>query len=197
MARRGPFAKIGPPLRPADGPDRAALWQGAADGTIATVGSDHAPRAPRAKQPGWRSIFVDPEGRPVPFGAPSVETLGPRLYSEGVVQRGRSPTWLARVRAENSARIVGLSPRKGAIRVGADADLLLSDPAATGVIRAADHRRVAGSTRDESWAVRGRPRMTLLRGQVLLEDGRLRQAPDSGRDLVRSGPVPPLGGAGA
>jgi dihydropyrimidinase len=196
MARWGPFAKIGPPLRPVDGPDRAALWQGSADGTIATIGSDHAPRAPAAKEAGWQNIFVDPAGKPIPFGAPSIETLVPLLYSEGVVKRGLPLTWLARVLAENPARIFGLAPRKGAIRVGVDADLLLIDPDARGVIRGADHRGIAGYTLYEGWAVTGRPWMTFLRGQVLLRDGRLEQSPGYGRYLARGAPAPPLGGGG-
>jgi dihydropyrimidinase len=193
MARWGPFAKIGPPLRPADGPDRAALWQGTADGAIATIGSDHAARAPALKEPGWQNIFVDAAGEPIPFGAPALETLVPLLYSEGVVRRGLPATWLARVLAENPARIFGLYPRKGAIRVGADADLLLLDPSAESVIRAADQRSIGGYTLYEGWAVRGRPWMSFLRGQVLLEGGRLHQAPGYGRYLARGGPVPPLG----
>jgi dihydropyrimidinase len=196
MARWGPFAKIGPPLRRAAGPDRAALWQGTRDGAIATIGSDHAPRAPRFKEPGWQNVFVEPDGTPIPFGAPSVETLVPLLYSEGVVRRGLPPTWLARVLAENPARIFGLYPRKGAIRVDADADLLLIDPAAEGVIRAADQRSIAGYTLYEGWAVRGRPWMTFLRGQVLLEDGELRQRAGDGSYLARGGPVAPIGGTG-
>ena len=62
----------------------------------------------------------------------------------------------------------GLYPRKGAIRVGADADLLIIDPAPEGTIRVADHRGIAGWTLYEGWAVRGRPWMTLLRGEPLL-----------------------------
>ena len=60
MQRLGPFAKIGPPLRPADGPDRAALWAGSEAGFISTVASDHSPRVPAAKEPGRKNIFVDP-----------------------------------------------------------------------------------------------------------------------------------------
>jgi dihydroorotase-like cyclic amidohydrolase len=139
MARWGPFAKIGPPLRPAGGPDREALWVGSAHGAIATIGSDHAPRVSAAKEPGWRNIFVDPAGQSIPFGAPSIETLVPLVYSEGVVKRGLGLPWMARVLAENPARIFGLWPQKGAIQVGADADLLIIDPGAVGTIRAADH----------------------------------------------------------
>ncbi len=128
MERWGPFAKIGPPLRPADGPDRAALWAGSEAGYIATVASDHSPRVPAAKEPGRKNIFVDQEGRPIPFGAPSLETLVPLMYNEGVVNRGLPISWMARVMAENPARIFGLYPRKGVIRVGADADLTIWDP---------------------------------------------------------------------
>jgi dihydropyrimidinase len=198
MVRWGPFAKIGPPLRRADGPDREALWAGSAQGVIATVGSDHAPRVPAAKEPGWQNIFVDAAGRPIPFGAPSIETLVPLVYSEGVVRRGLGLPWLARVLAENPARIFGLWPRKGAIQVGADADLLLIDPDADREIRAADHHGIAGYTLYEGWRVRGRPWLTLLRGEVLLDarDGtpRLAQAPGFGRYLPRTGPRPPVTG---
>jgi dihydropyrimidinase len=195
MERWGPLAKIGPPLRPAGGPDREALWAGSAGGHIATVGSDHSARAKKFKEGGWQNIFVDPEGKPIPFGAPSVETLVPLVYSEGVVKRGLPLTWMARVLGENPARIFGLYPRKGAIRVGADADLTIIDPAAEGVITVADHRGMAGWTLYEGWPLRGRPWTTLLRGHVLLREGRLEQSPGSGRYLARGGPRPPLGGA--
>jgi dihydropyrimidinase len=195
MERWGPLAKIGPPLRPAGGPDREALWAGSAGGHIATVGSDHSARAKKFKEAGWQNIFVDPEGKPIPFGAPSVETLVPLVYSEGVVKRGLPLTWMARVLGENPARIFGLYPRKGAIRVGSDADLTIIDPAAEGVITVADHRGMAGWTLYEGWPLRGRPWTTLQRGRVLLHEGRLEQPPGSGRYLARGGPLPPLAGA--
>jgi dihydropyrimidinase len=195
MERWGPLAKIGPPLRPADGPDRDALWRGTEQGYIATVASDHSPRARHVKEPGWKNIFVDPSGAPIPFGSPSVETLVPLVYSEGVVNRGLPLTWMARVVAENPARIFGLYPRKGTIRVGSDADLLIWDPDWSGTITVADHKGMAGWTLYEGWKVTGRPWMTLLRGQVLLDRGRLVQPPGSGRYLARGGPMPPIAGA--
>jgi len=196
MERLGPFAKIGPPLRPADGPDRAALWAGTEAGYIATVASDHSPRVPAAKEPGRRNIFVDGEGKPIPFGAPSLETLVPLMYSEGVAKRGLPVSWLARVLAENPARIFGLYPRKGVIRVGSDADLTIWDPASTGSIERARHLGIAGFTPYEGWTVRGRPWMTLLRGQVVLNsEGVLEQKPGYGRYLARTSPLPPLAGA--
>jgi len=195
METWGPFAKIGPPLRPDGGPDREALWDGSVSGHIASVASDHSPRRKPLKEPGWKNIFVDGEGKPVPFGSPSVETLVPLMWSEGVVKRGLPPTWMARVLAENPARIFGLSPRKGAIRVGADADLTLIDPDAETTIRVADHHGIAGWTLYEGWKARGRPWMTVQRGRVLLNQGRLEQHPGAGQYLARTGPLPPLGGA--
>ncbi len=196
MERWGPFAKIGPPLRPADGPDRTALWAGSEQGVIATVASDHSPRAPSAKAPGWTNIFVDGQGRPIPFGSPSLETLVPLVYSEGVVARGLPITWMARVLAENPARIFGLYPRKGAIRIGADADLTIWDPEPEWTITSALHLGVAGFTPYEGWKVRGRAWMTLLRGEVVLApSGEVEQKPGFGRYLPRTGPLAPLGGA--
>ncbi|MGH7392519.1 MAG: amidohydrolase family protein [Candidatus Rokuibacteriota bacterium] len=196
MARWGPFAKIGPPLRPAHGPDRAALWAGVEQGFIANVASDHSPRVPAAKEPGRRNIFVDEQGRPIPFGAPSLETLVPLVWSEGVGKRGLPPTWMARVMAENPARIFGLWPRKGAIRVGADADLTIWDPEPEWTIDKSQHLGIAGFTPYQGWTVRGRPWMTLLRGQTLLNPrGEVEQKPGHGRYLPRTGPTPPLAGA--
>ena len=196
MERWGPFAKIGPPLRPAGGPDGNALWGGVEHGHIATVASDHSPRVPAAKEPGRKNIFVDPQGRPIPFGAPSLETLVPLMWSEGVARRGLPPTWMARVMAENPARIFGLYPRKGAIRVGSDADLTIWDPEPEWTIDKAQHLGIAGFTPYEGWTVRGRPWTTLVRGQVMLSSsGELEQKPGFGRFLARGGPQPPLGGS--
>jgi dihydropyrimidinase len=192
MERWGPLAKIGPPLRPAAGPDREALWAGLAQGPIAAVASDHSPRARALKEPGWKNIFHDEKGNVIPFGSPGLETLVPLVYSEGVVKRGLPLTWMARVLSENPARMFGLHPRKGAIRAGADADLLIWDPAGEGTIRVADHRGMAGWTLYENFETHGRPWMTLLRGHVLLEGGKLHQPPGFGQYLHRSRPLPPL-----
>ena len=193
MARLGPFAKIGPPLRPAAGPDREAMWAGSAGGFIHTVASDHAPRPPKFKEPGRTNIFVDAQGKPIPFGAPSLETLAPLMYSEGVAGRGLPLSWLARVMSENPARIFGLFPRKGAIRVGADADLTIWDPAAEWTIEQRQHLSVAGYTPYEGWRVRGRPWMTLVRGHVVLNpDGELEQKPGFGEFLPEEPPVNPV-----
>jgi dihydropyrimidinase len=192
MERWGPLAKIGPPLRPAAGGDHAALWAGLAQGPISAVASDHSPRPKAMKEAGWKNIFNDEKGNVIPFGSPGLETLVPLVYSEGVVKRGLPLTWMARVLAENPARMFGLSPRKGAIRPGADADLLIWDPTGEGTITVKDHHGIAGWTLYEGYKTHGRPWMTLLRGETLLENGQLRQKPGFGHYLHRGAPQPPL-----
>ncbi|MDE2779711.1 MAG: amidohydrolase family protein [Chloroflexota bacterium] len=194
MAKYGPLAKIGPPLRPADGPDQDALWRGLEQGHISITASDHAPYPQELKQVGWDNIFVDVNGASVPFGSPGVETLVPLMYSEGVVKRGLPIWWLARVMSENPARIFGLYPRKGVIQVGSDADLLILDPGSDRIITSRDHRSNAGYTLFEGWQVQGRPHMTLLRGEVLLNQGELEQQPGYGSFLESGSPRSPLGG---
>ncbi len=195
MERLGPFAKIGPPLRPAAGPDREALWEGLERGQVSTLASDHSPRVPAAKEPGWKNIFVDAEGKPIPFGAPSLETLVALVYSEGVAKRHLPMTWMARVLSENPARIFGLYPRKGVIRVGADADLTIWDPEPEGTIERTQHLGIAGFTPYEGWPVRGRPWMTLVRGRTVLgPDGAIEQKPGFGHYLSRGGPQAPIAG---
>ncbi len=194
MASYGPLAKIGPPLPPEDGQDRDALWRGLEQGQVSIVSSDHAPHPKELKEPGWDNIFVDSEGRSVPFGSPGVETIVPLMYSEGVVKRGLPIWWLARTMSENPARIFGLYPRKGVIQVGSDADLLILDPKGDRVITANDHLSNAGYTLFEGWQVNGRPCMTMLRGKVLLNEGVLEQQPGYGRFLESGEPRSPLGG---
>ena len=194
MAKVGPLAKIGPPLRPEDGPDRDALWSGLEQGHTSIVASDHSPHPQELKQVGWDNIFVTDEGASVPFGSPGLETIVSLMYSEGVVKRGLPIWWLARVMSENPARIFGLFPRKGVIQVGSDADLLILDPQGDRIITAKDHQSNAGYTLFEGWEVKGRPWMTLLRGKVLLNDGVLEQAPGVGQFVESGSPRSPMGG---
>jgi dihydropyrimidinase len=187
MEAWGPLAKIGPPLRPVGGGDGDALWGGSREGYIATVASDHSPRRKELKEPGWKNIFVDGDGKPIPFGSPSIETLLPLMWSEGVVRRGLPVTWLARVMAENPARIFGLYPRKGAIAVGSDADIALWDPGHRRTIDGARMQSLSGYSVYDGWQVQGWPRFVVRRGQLVLADGEITARPGEGEWLRRNG----------
>ncbi|MBI4280456.1 MAG: dihydropyrimidinase [Armatimonadetes bacterium] len=182
MARFGSLAKIAPPLRAVA--DRHALWQGLTRGDLSTVGSDHSPYRRTAKEAS-ADIFE------VPFGAPGTETLLPVLYSEGVLRRGLSPAWLARVISENPARVFGLYPRKGIIAPGADADLVILDPSVRWTVRAADLHSVSDYTLFEGMALLGRPVDSWVRGQRVLRGGEFIAEPGQGRYVACAAPGAP------
>lgn len=192
MTRIGPRAKIGPPLRtPAQ---VEGMWRGISEGRIPIVASDHAPHAPELKEPGWKNIFSNDAGAPIPFGAPSAETIVPLMYAEGVVKRGLPPWWLARVMAENPARMFGLYPRKGVIAVGADADFTVIDPAATTTFAAERMHSRTGYTPYEGWTLPGAPVLTMVRGQVVLERGTVKQERGFGAYIPAGQLLPPVYG---
>lgn len=193
MARIGPYAKIGPPLR--SDAEREGLWHGILRGEIPILGSDHSTTPREKKEPGWRNIFFNDSGEPIPFGAPSGETMVPLLYSEGVVKRGLPIWWLARVLGENPARVFGMYPRKGVIAVGSDADFTVIDPGGrTQFLGARMHSR-AGYTPYEGWELSGALVLTMLRGQVLVQNGGLQQSPGFGCFVPAAPPIAPIYGS--
>jgi dihydropyrimidinase len=108
-------------------------------------------------------------------------TMIPMLYSEGVLKNRLTMEQLVAVVAENPARIFGLYPRKGAIAVGADADLCILDPALTRPVSARAAHSAADFDVFEGWKVTGWPVQTVLRGQVAYADGKVAAKPGSGR----------------
>lgn len=180
MARQKGLAKIAPPLR--WDRDREALWAGLAQGVVQTLGSDHAPFLVADKLVGERDIFQ------AGFGMPGVETMMPLVLGESLRAGRLTLPQLAAAASENAAKLFGLYPQKGAIRTGADADLLVVDPDSEWTISARDLHSRAGYTCFEGWRVKGRITMSFLRGRPLLRDGRLCQSPGYGRFLKR-GPM--------
>ena len=154
---------VGPPLRPAS--DVEALWDAIADGTIDTVGSDHS----HLRNPLERAqpSFVD-----APMGLPGVELRMPLMLSEGL-RRGVPIVRLAEVLAAGPARAFGLYPRKGALAVGSDADIVVWDPRGGGPIAADDLHDGLGHTPYEGLRVDGAMRLTAVAGKVVVREGEL------------------------
>jgi dihydropyrimidinase len=174
MREFGGLAKIGPPLRTAR--DCEALWEGIANGTIQTIGSDHVPK----KTPADRDIPLLEAG----FGAPSIETSLAVIYDAGVASGRISIERLVQIMSENPAKVFGLYPRKGAIRTGSDADMILWNPAARRRLGAASEHTRAGYSLYEGREVSGAPTAVISRGQVMVEDNQLVGEHHRGRFLA-------------
>jgi dihydroorotase len=172
--RLGSVLKMYPPVRtPAD---RAALREALRAGEIVRVGTDHAPHTDDEKV-----------GRPLETalaGSPGVETL---YVSCLELARGQGDVAAAaRWVAESPARALRLYPRKGVIEPGADADLVLVDPAADTLVEAdAMHSRQRHGVLDGrrfGFAIRA----VYSRGELIARDGDVVGRPGRGR-LVRPG----------
>ena len=148
--------------------DLEGLWQGLRDGWVSTLGSDHIPM----KTIGGTDIW-ETEG-----GVPGSGTILPVLLSEGVNKGRITLEKVAAVCSENTARVFGL-PQKGRIAVGADADLVLVDlNKRVTVTPEVLHTDV---TLFDGWEMTGWPVVTVLRGNVVFEDGEVRGQHGVGR----------------
>jgi dihydroorotase (multifunctional complex type) len=165
----GLLGKVNPPLREAA--DGAALWEGLRDGTVDAVGSDHAGVTRALKGP---TIW---QGAP---GFAGTATLLPILLN-AVHEKRCSLVDVAMATAYGPARCFNLLPRKGTLMVGSDADLAIVD---------LDHirrptpeylRSSADYTVYEGCELRGWPVLTMVRGEVHMQDGELVGQPGWGR----------------
>ncbi len=177
LREQGPWAKCAPPLRPAENTER--MWDYVIDGTIDTIGSDHAPFTHEEKAAAQDDIWQAPNG------LTGIQTMLPLLIDAGVHGHGLSLNRLAEVTSTRAAQIFGLYPRKGVIAVGSDADLTLVDLDAEWTIRGADLLHKAKWTPYEGRTVRGRVDMTIVRGTTVYADGALRVAPGFGQFVGR------------
>jgi len=107
------------------------------------------------------------------------------VYTQGVVNRGFSLERFVNLTSANAARILGMFPRKGAIAPGSDADIAIVDPSVKKTLRKEDLHETDYSPW-EGWAIDGWPTMTILRGKVGVEDGRLNAEPTGGQRLHRA-----------
>jgi dihydropyrimidinase len=146
--------------------DRAALRQALLDGTISTVGTDHIATSREVRLHG-KTITTACGGHN------GIETRLPVVYTRFVAERGMPLTRFAEVIATNPARILGLYPRKGVIRPGSDADLVLLDPGDNRVISASGLHGDSDYSIWDGFRCAAYPVMTILRGKVVVEDGRL------------------------
>ena len=141
-------------------------------GEVDVISTDHAPST--LQQKFGKDIWE------CPFGLPGVETTLTMLLH--AVNQGKiSLEHVARFYSETPARLLGLFPRKGAIRIGSDADLVLVDMQQEHTLSNAKILSKAGWTPFDGLSVKGRPTMTLLRGAIVAQDGKVTAQPGMGR----------------
>jgi len=158
---RGVQGKVNPPLRSKEHID--ALWQRVTDGTIDVMGSDHCPYTKAAK------------GSEL-WGARPGITCGsamilPTMLGEGVRHRGLSLQDVVRLTSYNAARLLGVYPRKGALEIGSDADMVIVDPDREVHVNLGALHSVADFSPYEGYLAHGWADMTIAGGDIVYDKG--------------------------
>ena len=152
-----------PPIRKKA--DQDALWDGLREGRVNTVSTDHCSFTTQQKLAGQGDFTT------IPGGLPGVETRGEVVYTTGVAAGRIDLPTFCRALSENPARLYGLYPRKGCIAPGADADIVVYDPAADHPPRAADMVSRCDYTPFEGFRTSGSIAAVYLRGAPAVEHG--------------------------
>ncbi|MCT9933581.1 dihydroorotase family protein [Planotetraspora sp. A-T 1434] len=166
VARLGARARLSPAIRSVR--DRERLWDAVWQGQAATIGSDHAPH-------GIDEKLRDPADAPP--GLPGVQELLPAVFTGMTARRpdadpGVLLQLIARLCADNPARLFGLSARKGRIAPGLDADLVVFDAEERWTFGPVEPRSKCRWSAYDGWTFVGRPTLTVRRGEVVWDAGR-------------------------
>lgn len=172
----GLLGKVNPPLHTKN--DIEVLWQGIKDGSISTIGTDNVPVDKCKKYERGDDIWDVYVG----FGGAGI--ILPVLMSEGYHKRGIDITTLSRVNSTNTAKIFGLES-KGEIAPGFDADLILVDPEWEREITP-ELFGYSDFSIYEGMKLKGWPRYTLSRGEIIQKDGIITAEPGRGKYIRRN-----------
>ena len=150
---------MSPPFR--DKRHQDSLWAGLSSGSLSVVATDHCAFTTKQKQLG-RGDFTK-----IPNGTGGLEDRLSLLWTHGVGTGRITMNEFVAVTSTNIAQILSIFPKKGAISVGADADIVVFDPKASKTISAATQKSAIDYNVFEGFTVTGLPRYTLSRGTVL------------------------------
>lgn len=174
---------MSPPFR--DKRHQDSLWAGLQSGSLSVVATDHCAFTTEQKRFG-RGDFTK-----IPNGTGGLEDRMPLLWTHGVNTGRLTPNEFVAVTSANIAKILGCYPRKGAIAVGADADLVVWDPERRKTISAATQQSAIDYNVFEGHEVTGLPRFVLTRGRLAVREGEMRPQEGWGEFVRREarGPV--------
>ena len=173
---------MSPPFR--DKHNQDSLWAGLASGSLQVVATDHCAFTSEQKRTGIGDFTK------IPNGTGGLEDRMPVLWTKGVRTGRLTMNEFVAVTSTNSAKILNIYPKKGAILPGADADLVIWDPAATKTIRAANQKSAIDYNVFEGVEVTGLPAITFSRGRVAYRDGDVRAEKGDGRFVERPANAP-------
>lgn len=155
---------MSPPLR--DIRNQPVLWNGIQTGEISTLATDHAPFDFAKQKEMGRNDFTK-----IPNGIPSLQDRVHLLFTHGVQTGKLDLHRFVDVASTQAAKLFGMYPRKGAIQLGSDADLVVFDPEYRGTISAATHELAVDYSAFEGWEQQGRSDIVTVRGEVAVRDG--------------------------
>lgn len=168
---------ISPPLRKKA--DNGALWDAICEGIISTVGTDHCPFSLSQKEAG-NSDF-----RKIPNGAGGVEHRLALLYTFGVLKNRITINKMVDVFSTQPAKIFGLYPGKGEIRIGSDADFVIWNPDKENIISAKTHHQNCDINIYEGIKTIGAAEFVIAGGKIIIEKGKMADLETRGQFLKR------------
>jgi dihydropyrimidinase len=168
---------MSPPFR--DKSHQDSLWAGLQSGSLQVVATDHCAFSIAQKRLGMEDF------RKIPNGTGGLEDRMPLLWNAGVNTGRLTREEFVAVTSANIARILNIYPRKGAVAVGSDADLVVWDPTRTKTISAKQQFSRIEYNVFEGFACTGAPVVTLSRGKIAFKEGDLRAEKGDGRYVER------------
>ncbi|MDB6177893.1 dihydropyrimidinase [Paracoccus sp. Z330] len=169
---------MSPPFRNKQHQD--SLWAGLQSGSLSVVATDHCAFTTEQKRYGVGDFTK------IPNGTGGLEDRMPMLWTHGVNTGRLTPNEFVAATSTNSAKILGMYPRKGAVLVGSDADLVVWDPEAEKTISSQSQQSAIDYNVFEGQTVKGLPRYTLTRGVIAVTEGKIASQEGHGQFIPRN-----------
>lgn len=178
LLQKGCLYKCAPPLRNQEAQE--GLWDLLKKGRIEYVASDHSPGMPEDRQDETRPTYEAGNG------ISGIQTMMQVLFYEAVIKRGISPSIISKVTSSNPAKRLQIYGRKGAVKVGFDADMVIIDPEQEWEIKKESllyKQKISGFVGMKG---KGIPIMTIVRGKLVAKDGKIVEDEFKGKLIMRN-----------